>query len=112
MAAGNEATAGSAVKHTGGEWKSGKIAGTVVSDKPAPGMLGGDYSEYYGGYLIAESIAKSNVPVLSAALDLFAACLAIVDCSGETEWANRQRSDRENQAMEKVRAAIAKATGR
>lgn len=51
-------------KATPGEWKVGHSCGSVVSDKPGGEMLYGtaspDAVEYYGGYLIGESIGEAN----------------------------------------------------
>jgi hypothetical protein len=39
-------------------WRPGKIIGTVVADEPVRLKSGHDDIKYYGGHLIAESIAK------------------------------------------------------
>lgn len=87
--------------HTQGPWRSGR--GCVVADHPVPEMNGSDAVEYYGGHLIAESIAPQNIPVISAAPEMLALLQELVDIEGAQPgtqvWA------------EKVLAAIAKATG-
>ena len=52
------------------KWSKGKHAGCVVSDAPNPhGDNGGN--EYYGGYLVAESIPRQDhVNLIAAAPDL------------------------------------------
>ena len=52
------------------KWSKGKHAGCVVSDAPNPhGDNGG--TEYYGGYLVAESIPRQDhVNLIAAAPDL------------------------------------------
>lgn len=53
--------------HTPPPWRIGK-SGAVVADHLAADALGGsEANEYYDGYLIAESIAPSNRPLISAA---------------------------------------------
>ena len=52
--------------HTKGPWRVGN-GGCVVADHPVPGMNGRIAVEYYGGHLIAESIAPQNRPIIAAA---------------------------------------------
>jgi hypothetical protein len=62
------------LKHTPGPWREGKNYGAVVSDSPIEGgPLGADDVEHYGGYLICESVAKCNNPIIAAAPDMLAA---------------------------------------
>jgi hypothetical protein len=51
-------------------WRPGKQPGTVVCDRTADGPELAHHLDYYGGYLVAESIAPENVGPISAALDL------------------------------------------
>lgn len=87
--------------HTQGPWRAGR--GCVVADHPVPEMNGSDAVEYYGGHLIAESIAPQNIPVISAAPEMLALLQELVDIEGAQPgtqaWA------------EKVLAVIDKATG-
>lgn len=93
--------------HTQGPWRAGSGTGgkgSVVSDQLAEGALGGsDAVDYYGGNLIAESVAQENIPLIAAAPELLAVLQELVDIEGPqpgtSEWAA------------KARAAIAKATG-
>lgn len=58
------------MKHTEGPWRKG-IGNTVVSDEPIPdGVLGTNEPYHYDGYLIAESIADRNIPLIAAAPQL------------------------------------------
>lgn len=64
--------------HTKGNWKVGR-PGTVVSDKmdELPIGKGYDDTDYYGGFLIAESIARNaDAKLMAAAPDLLEACKA------------------------------------
>lgn len=54
--------------HTQGPWRAGR--GCVVADHPVPEMNGSDAVDYYGGHLIAESIAPQNIPPIAAAPEL------------------------------------------
>lgn len=87
--------------HTQGPWRAGR--GCVVADHPVPEMGGSDAVDYYGGHLIAESIAPQNIPLISTAPEMLALLQELVDIEGAQPgnqvWA------------EKVLAAIAKATG-
>lgn len=60
-------------------WRKGPNPTTVVGDElPADAVPGSDATEHYGGgYLIAESVAPSNVPLISAAPELLAAAKAL-----------------------------------
>lgn len=64
-------------KHTPGPWRAGSGSGgkgSVVSDQLAAGALGGsDAVDYYGGNLIAESVAPENIPLIGAAPELLQA---------------------------------------
>ena len=68
---------GKNVKASGGSWKVG-IPGTVVTDDPTDfigkgfNSGGRDDTQYYGGYLIAESILKpADAHLMSAAPDMY-----------------------------------------
>lgn len=66
------------MKHTKGNWNVGR-PGTVISDEmdELPKGSGYDDTDYYGGYLIAESIARNaDAKLMAAAPDLLEACKA------------------------------------
>ncbi len=78
--------------HTPGPWHEGTNDGAVVSDNPTtrwdleackdhPEMDKARLSEvdYYGGYIIAESILPEDRPLIAAAPDLLAAVMGAVD---------------------------------
>lgn len=93
-------------------WRPGKPPGTVVSDVHSSGMT---YSaaglEYYGGYLVAESIAPGNVGPISAALDLREALEHLLArhveliSSGDCGFWDAEKDE----AVIQARAALAKA---
>lgn len=61
----------SAVTHTPGPWRPGKQSDSIVSDAAVQNGPGGaDCVEYYGGHLIAESVAICNAPVIAAAPEI------------------------------------------
>lgn len=66
-------------KFTPGPWRIGKNYGCVVSDTNENLNIRGAYEEesqdYYGGYLIGESIEKANAQLISTAPDLLEACI-------------------------------------
>lgn len=89
-----------------GNWTLGKAEGSVITDNGegfAPNT--GHYVEYYGGYLIAESIQKKDdAKLIAAAPELLAACQEFVrkvEC-GEA---------RSRRSYKQMKAAIAKAKG-
>lgn len=67
--------------HSKGNWNIGKVAGTVIADNVKnnlPKELRKDEKEYYGGYLVAESIRrKDDAMLIAAAPDLLEALLNI-----------------------------------
>ncbi|MGZ4819362.1 MAG: hypothetical protein ACXVZJ_12090 [Terriglobales bacterium] len=74
------------LKHTPGPWRAGSGTGgkgSVVSDQLATGALNGSEAvDYYGGNLIAESVAQENIPLIAAApelLEALEACYAALD---------------------------------
>lgn len=61
-----------------GTWRAGASSYAVVGDTlAADAVRGSDCTDVYGGYLIAESVAPSNVPFIAAAPDMFR-CLQII----------------------------------
>jgi hypothetical protein len=62
-------------KFTPGPWRRGKAGGCVVSDSNENLTVRGAYEsgciEYYGGYLIGESMTPSNAALISAAPDMY-----------------------------------------
>jgi len=53
------------------KWRKGNGWGSVVSDVlPPDGLNGSADVEAYGGYLIAESIAPSMIPLVAAAPEM------------------------------------------
>lgn len=97
------------INATPGPWQAGKYYGCVVASfMPEDGPNGAADIESYGGFLIAESIAKCNVPLISAAPELYESCLELI------ALANRFRHHflSPNAAIEKAKKAIAKAEGR
>lgn len=77
-------------KHTPGPWIIGKIGGTVISENIPEQFkdlkTGHIDSEYYGGFLIAESIlTKKDAKLIAAAPDLLDACQSVMESPrGET----------------------------
>jgi hypothetical protein len=66
-------------EHTPGPWRAGKTSDSVVADVP-PQFAGchKDAEAYYGGHLIAESVARHNRPLVIAAPMLLGAAERIV----------------------------------
>ena len=90
-------------QHTPGPWRRGKIGGCVVADHPVPEIGGSDAVDYYGGHLIAESIAPQNVPLIAAApelLDALESAVGAMEALGHPPGYG---------ALAKARAAIATA---
>lgn len=61
-------------EHTKGTWREGKAGGSIVTDVPIEGWeMTAECREFYGGQVIAESIAPCNMPLLLSAPDLLVA---------------------------------------
>jgi hypothetical protein len=67
---------------TPGPYRIGRHGSCIVTDHPVEGMNGSDAINYYGGHMVAESVARQNAPLLAAAWDLLEACRAILDAHG------------------------------
>ncbi|WP_440966105.1 hypothetical protein ACL58G_07745 [Massilia sp. GER05] len=101
------------LKHTPGPWRAGSGTGgkgSVVSDQLAVGALGGsDAVEYYGGNLIAESIAPENIPLIAAAPELLDVVIMMRDADDDCGLDGLPRIPCSARAA--IDAAIARATG-
>ena len=75
-------------------WTPGKQPGTVVTDRIADGPELASHIDFYGGYLVAESIAPENVGPISATLDLLEEGKKLV------EWLDRLTVRAEKEAKE------------
>ena len=92
----------SASTRTPGSWRPGRN-GAIVTDVQSPWHDDRE-PEYYGGYLVAESIRNpADEPVLAAAPDMYEA-LQAVD--------NALAHNLPHGVMRRVQAALAKAEGR
>lgn len=109
------------MKHLPGSWKLGKQDGTVIADSKTTERLntGHDAIEYYGGYLVCESIATQEIAQAITALpDLLEACRHMIalwdancpdDPCGCLAGAPNDITDPPPCALCFARAAIAKA---
>lgn len=93
--------------HTPGTWQAGKGTGCVISDKVPEDYKSGsghDAIDYYGGFLIAESVADRDLNLIAAAPDLLAALTAI------NEYWESGNFTRKDSLWNPMKAAIKKAT--
>lgn len=101
------------VKHTPGPWRAGSGTGgkgAVVSDQLAVGALGGsDAIDYYGGNMIAESVAQENIPLIAAAPELLIVARDFDEVL--TELGKHCWCGEADCRTRRLRVAIAKATG-
>lgn len=100
--------------HTPGPWRPGKDCGAVVADHPTwdgDDPKGREMAEFYGGFLVCESIfRKADMNLIAAAPELLEACrtariLIATTCSPAVDAPARL-------ALERLEASIAKAEGR
>lgn len=94
-------------KHTKGPWRRGR-SGSVVSDAHVEGMSGANEPEYYGGNIVAESVAEQNADLISAGPDLYEALGNLLPCLESMEHPSPWLAGQ----LMLARAAIAKAEGR
>lgn len=102
-------TGGGSVRHSHGPWRLGKDGQSIVCDPPKDlGVQGKMDIDYYGGWVVCETVAPCSVALIIAAPDLLEALDALLIELDSTiiEW------DADTQTSIKAgRAAIAKATG-
>ena len=80
--------------YTKGPWRAGEIGHSVVADTPIPGTehTGHSATEYYGGYLICESVWKEeDKNLIIGAPDMYKALkevIAAANVGGQdfTDW--------------------------
>lgn len=100
------------MSHTPGPWRVGKC-GAVVCDGPiekAPG--GADHIEYYGGWLVCESITPSNARLVAAAPEMLEALKVAHEAMCLATWEVKTKSAKGDldYAIKKALAVISKAT--
>ena len=100
----------SPVQHTPGPWRPGKNSDSVVADVPVEhGPGGSDAIEYYGGHLVAESVAPCNRPIIAAAPSMYDALHQIAyEPFGHDEATDREVLDAITALARQTVAAIAK----
>jgi len=101
--------------HTPGPWKIGE-GSWVTSNHPVPEINGSDHLEFYGGHLIAESIAPQNLAIIAAAPCTHAAALPFVAEENHLKFMGdkdgRIYLSVTKEEFEAMKSAIAKATGK
>lgn len=98
--------------HTKGNWTIGKFGGSVVTDiipEDYKTGSGHDATDYYGGFLIAESIRDQDKKLIAAAPDLLEACKQLIDAPHFEHFAARL-NNQEMKGIEMIKVAIKKAT--
>jgi hypothetical protein len=64
---------------------SKKLDAVVITDAAAPAGTGHDETEYYGGYLVAESIRPHHRSLIAAAPDLLRALVMVRDADDDNK---------------------------
>jgi hypothetical protein len=104
-------------KHIPGPWRKGNTCDSVISDTEisVKGLLEfrEECLEYYGGYLVAESIAPENIDLISAAPELLEALEMAVSWLTNTPEGRSipQVNGQPGEWLEKAREVIVKAKG-
>lgn len=97
-------------RHTKGPWRTGRRGRSIVADYPIEGgVRGTDDVAAEGGYLVAETCAEVNIPILTAATDLFDALTMVRDADDDCKRDGLPTIP--HAARAKIDAAINKATG-
>jgi hypothetical protein len=89
--------------HTPGPWRVGSVSDVVVAEADE------DVVPYYGGSLVAESVAPRDIPLIVAAPELLAACKTVLEL---LEGALISITEIDMDDVAQLRAVIAKAEGR
>lgn len=106
--------------HTPGPWTDGKTSDAIISQSsdglpPYPHGLWQVHEMeilgYYGGHVIAESVAPCNKPLIKAAPDLLDACKGLLDFIRSFDMGGDWCQDN-YPAIKAAQAAIAKARGK
>lgn len=100
------------MKHTKTPWRigAGTNPGAVVADEPVPEIGGSDAVDYYGGHLIAESIAPHNAAFIVRACNAHEQLVAA--CDRALRHLENIRGDKEDSPlMADLRRALATALG-
>lgn len=97
--------------HTPGPWRIGEAGSSVVCDTEIPQFQTAGSVDAYGGHLVAESIARGNLAIISAAPEMLEA-LELAQWFVENFPTNALPDDKDFMTpIDKVSAAIAKARG-
>lgn len=96
-------------KHTPVPWRYGKDGGSIVADSPVDGYKQTpEETEYYGGYVVCETVGPCNKPLIAAAPELLAACKEACEYYEMIKKATGVTHG----VLVTLRAAIAKAEGK
>lgn len=89
------------MQHTKTPWRVGKPnrMGSVVADEPVPEIGGSDAVDYYGGHLIAESIAPRNAQFIVRACNAHAQLVHVVTMIRDAD------NDAEHDGLQRIPAA-------
>ena len=97
-------------QHTLGPWRPGKDYGSIVTDSSEGiGQLDDGNLKFYGGNVIAETVAPCNMPLICAAPELLEALKRLLSGINNP---NPDATDEVAVAEEMAKAAVAKAEGR
>lgn len=100
-----------ATEHTKGPWIRSKAGGTIISEHTnGLGEQGKECTEYYGGNVIAETVAECNMPLIMAAPDMLDAMKMASEIIKDS-WNGDPMCEPDCQAWHILQAAIAKAEG-
>lgn len=94
------------MQHTKTPWRVGKPTqmGAVVADEPVPEIGGSDCVDFYGGHLIAESIAPRNAEFIVRACNAHEQLVHVVQMIRDAD--NDAQSDGLPRIPASARAAI------
>lgn len=99
--------------YTKGNWSVGRVSSTVVSDKVPddykPGS-GHDSTDYYGGFLIAESMKKDDAKLLSAAPEMEHALRSFIEgMEGKEKFPGQNEAYLRDVCLPRAKFALKKA---
>lgn len=80
------------MNHTAEPWRVGKIGSVVANELVGGGPRGSDDVKYYGGFLVCESVTKSNAERIIACVNACAGLTETEILAATKGWKSKGRN--------------------